>query len=103
MPLLRTETGCRWRNTLVSMTTTRLRRSRGAGWRKTLFQTCEFLIQSPTDIEHLKFGVRISVHHSAETASALSPEGASSLSPGRSAAEPWVTAVDNRISPEGAA
>ena len=31
MPLLRTETGCRCRNTFVSMTTTRLRRSRGAG------------------------------------------------------------------------
>src|SRR3954465_12400734 len=49
MPLLRTETGCRWRNTLVSMTTTRLRRSRGAGWRKMLFQICEFRMKSPTD------------------------------------------------------
>src|SRR5579872_3444284 len=50
MPLLRTETGCRCRKTLVSMTTTRLRRSRGAGWRKTLFQTCELRMKSPTDI-----------------------------------------------------
>src|SRR5262245_43754153 len=47
MPLLRTETGCRCRKTLVSITTTRLRRSRGAGWRKMLFQTCEVFIQSP--------------------------------------------------------
>src|SRR5581483_4735467 len=50
MPLLRTDTGCRCRKTLVSMTTTRLRRSRGAGWRKTLFQTCELRMKSPTDI-----------------------------------------------------
>src|SRR5438105_2265664 len=50
MPLLRTDTGCRWRKTLVSMTTTRLRRSRGAGWRNMLFQTCELRMKSPTDI-----------------------------------------------------
>src|SRR5437660_12320976 len=50
MPLLRTETGCRWRKTLVSMTTTRFRRSRGAGWRKMLFQTCELRTKSPTDM-----------------------------------------------------
>src|SRR5215469_18518128 len=50
MPLLRTLTGCRWRKTLVSMTTTRLRRSRGAGWRKMLFQTCELRMKSPTDM-----------------------------------------------------
>src|SRR6266446_5283328 len=50
MPLLRTETGCKCRNTLVSMTTTRLRRSRGAGWRKMLFQTCELRMKSPMDI-----------------------------------------------------
>src|SRR5215470_5416165 len=48
MPLLRTDTGCRWRKTLVSMTTTRLRRSRGAGWRKMLFHTCELRMKSPT-------------------------------------------------------
>src|SRR5205809_1330268 len=50
MPLLRTETGCRWRKTFVSITTTRFRRSRGAGWRKTLFQTCELRMKSPTDM-----------------------------------------------------
>src|SRR5437660_3505910 len=50
MPLLRTETGWRCKNTLVSMTTTRLRRSRGAGWRKMLFQTCELRIKSPMAI-----------------------------------------------------
>src|SRR5207245_1095658 len=50
MPLFRTDTGCRCRNTLVSMTTTRLRRSRGAGWRKMLFQTCELRMKSPTDM-----------------------------------------------------
>src|SRR4051812_22224679 len=50
MPLLRTDTGCRCRKTLVSMTTTRLRRSRGAGWRKMLFQTWLFLMKSPTDM-----------------------------------------------------
>src|SRR5438132_7309859 len=50
MPDLRTDTGCRCRNTLVSITTTRLRRSRGAGWRKMLFQTCELRRKSPTDI-----------------------------------------------------
>src|SRR5438105_13958173 len=50
MPLLRTDTGCRWRKTLVSITTTRLRRSRGAGWRKMLFQTCELRMKSPTDM-----------------------------------------------------
>src|SRR5438067_1775545 len=49
MPLWRTDTGCRCRKTLVSMTTTRLRRSRGAGWRKMLFQTCELRMKSPTD------------------------------------------------------
>src|SRR2546429_8166558 len=49
MPLCRTDTGCRCRKTLVSMTTTRLRRSRGAGWRKILFQTCELRMKSPTD------------------------------------------------------
>src|SRR5579872_2613027 len=47
MPLLRTDTGCRCKKTLVSITTTRLRRSRGAGWRKMLFQTCDPRIQSP--------------------------------------------------------
>src|SRR5437868_6617116 len=50
MPLLRTETGCRCKNTLVSITTTRLRRSRGAGWRKMLFQTCELRMKSPMAI-----------------------------------------------------
>src|SRR5947209_901720 len=50
MPLFRTDTGCRCRKTLVSITTTRLRRSRGAGWRKMLFQTCEPRRKSPTDI-----------------------------------------------------
>src|SRR5438128_2179989 len=50
MPLLRADTGCRCRNTLVSITTTRLRRSRGAGWRKMLFQTWELRMKSPTDI-----------------------------------------------------
>src|SRR5436190_8535830 len=53
MPLLRTETGCRWRKTLVSMTTTRLRRSRGAGWRKMLFQTWLLRMKSPTDMGSL--------------------------------------------------
>src|SRR5579885_2481489 len=47
MPLLRTETGCRCRKTLVSITTTRLRRSRGAGWRKMLFQTWLLRTKSP--------------------------------------------------------
>src|SRR5262249_14708714 len=47
MPLLRTETGCRCKKTLVSITTTRLRRSRGAGWREMLFQTWEPRIKSP--------------------------------------------------------
>src|SRR6516225_9911256 len=47
MPLLRTETGCKCRNTFVSITTTRFRRSRGAGWRKMLFQICELRIDSP--------------------------------------------------------
>src|SRR5437868_12334018 len=51
MPLFRTDTGCRCRRTLVSITTTRLRRSRGAGWRKMLFQTWELRMKSPTDIE----------------------------------------------------
>src|SRR5712675_583679 len=50
MPALRTDTGCRCRKTLVSMTTTRLRRSRGAGWRKMLFQICDCLMKSPTDM-----------------------------------------------------
>src|SRR5438094_8893247 len=50
MPLLRTETGWRWRKTLVSMTTTRLRRARGAGWRKMLFHTCELRMKSPIAI-----------------------------------------------------
>src|SRR4051794_34302134 len=50
MPLLRTDTGCRCRKTLVSITTTRLRRSRGAGWRKILFQTCELRMKSPMAI-----------------------------------------------------
>src|SRR6185295_11153457 len=50
MPLLRTDTGWRWRKTFVSMTTTRFRRSRGAGWRKMLFQTCELRMKSPTDM-----------------------------------------------------
>src|SRR5437660_11111508 len=62
MPLLRTDTGCRCRKTLVSMTTTRLRRSRGAGWRKMLFQTCELRMKSPTDmagILHLDEGIRV--------------------------------------------
>src|SRR5438132_12619678 len=49
MPLFRTDTGCRCRKTFVSITTTRLRRSRGAGWRKMLFQTCELRMKSPTD------------------------------------------------------
>src|SRR5436305_5835560 len=48
MPLLRTDTGCRCRKTFVSITTTRLRRSRGAGWRKMLFQTWELRMKSPT-------------------------------------------------------
>src|SRR5438105_3672170 len=47
MPLFRTDTGCKCRKTLVSITTTRLRRSLGAGWRKILFQTCEPRINSP--------------------------------------------------------
>src|SRR5438105_12776877 len=51
MPLFLTDTGCRWRKTLVSITTTRLRRSRGAGWRKMLFHTCELRMKSPTDME----------------------------------------------------
>src|SRR5437762_1229593 len=50
MPCLRMETGCRWRKKLVSITTTRLRRSFGAGWRNTLFQTCEPRMYSPTDM-----------------------------------------------------
>src|SRR4051794_19481631 len=59
MPLLRTETGCRWRKTLVSMTTTRLRRSRGAGWRKMLFQTCELRMKSATDMGPLSDAVEL--------------------------------------------
>src|SRR6516162_2132282 len=60
MPALRTETGCRCRKRFVSMTTTRLRRSRGAGWRKMLFQTCEPLIHSPIDMRsHLDERVRV--------------------------------------------
>src|SRR5947199_3560932 len=47
MPLLRTETGCRCKKTLVSMTTTRLRRSFGAGWRKMLFHTWLLRMKSP--------------------------------------------------------
>src|SRR5438270_3281061 len=50
MPLLRTETGCKWRKTFVNITTTRLRRSRGAGWRKMLFHTWELRMKSPTDM-----------------------------------------------------
>src|ERR1700756_1042289 len=50
MPLLRTETGCRCRKTFVSITTTRLRRSRGAGCRKMLFHTCELRMKSPMAI-----------------------------------------------------
>src|SRR5579864_2233752 len=50
MPLLRIDTGCKCRNTFVSITTTRLRRSRGAGWRKMLFQICELRIWSPSDM-----------------------------------------------------
>src|ERR1700722_10915048 len=50
MPLLRIDTGCKCRKTLVSITTTRLRRSRGAGCRKMLFQTWELRMKSPTDI-----------------------------------------------------
>src|SRR5262245_9123107 len=62
MPLLPTETGCKCRKTVVSMTTTRLRRSRGAGLRKMLFQTCELRMKSPTDIlVPLDFDERIGV------------------------------------------
>src|SRR5207248_214350 len=56
MPLLRTDTGCRCRKTLVSMTTTRLRRSRGAGWRKMLFQTWLLRMKSPTDMGEVLHG-----------------------------------------------
>src|SRR5262249_50198195 len=62
MPLLRTLTGCRCRKTLVSMTTTRLRRSRGAGWRKMLFQTWLLRMKSRTDIgggSHLDEGLGV--------------------------------------------
>src|SRR5437764_12983712 len=62
MPLLRTLTGCRCRKTLVSMTTTRFRRSRGAGWRKMLFQTWLFRMKSRTDIggcSHLDVGLGV--------------------------------------------
>src|SRR5262249_31036092 len=47
MPLLRTDTGWRWRKTLVSMTTTRLRRSRGLGGGEKLFQILLVFMESP--------------------------------------------------------
>src|SRR5947209_4110639 len=50
IPCLRTLTGWRWRKKLVSITTTRFRRSVGIGWRKTLFQTCESVIFSTIDM-----------------------------------------------------
>src|SRR4051812_26486743 len=46
MPCFRTLTGWRCRKKFVSITTTRLRRSLGIGWRKTLFQTCVSVILS---------------------------------------------------------
>src|ERR1700704_5546191 len=76
MPILRTETGCRWRNTFVSITTTRLRRSRGAGWRKMLFQTWEFLMKSPIDMRHL--GCLLSLFHHRVTESTEHDRTASS-------------------------
>src|ERR1700687_2255781 len=50
MPLWRTDTGCKCRKTLVNITITRFRRSRGAGWRKTLFRPCHLRMKSPTDM-----------------------------------------------------
>src|SRR3954452_24014487 len=46
MPLLRTATGCRCRNTFDMIAMTRVRRSRGTPWRKTEFQSCELRTQS---------------------------------------------------------
>src|SRR3954470_7163173 len=46
MPLLRTATGCRWRNTLDMTAMTRVRRSRGTPWRKIEFHNCELRTQS---------------------------------------------------------
>src|SRR5262245_45537434 len=41
IPCFLIDTGCRCRKKFVSITTTRLRRSSGAGWRKMLFQICD--------------------------------------------------------------
>src|SRR6218665_2353680 len=52
------EAGCKCRKKLVSITTIRFRRSSGAGCRKTLFQTCELRIVSPSDMsENLREGM----------------------------------------------
>src|SRR5688572_6612516 len=45
MPLRRTATGWRWRNTLDMMAMTRVRRSRGTPWRKIAFQSWELRTQ----------------------------------------------------------
>ena len=47
MPCFLTETGCRCKKKFVSITTMRLRRSWGMGWRKMLFHTCDSRIISP--------------------------------------------------------
>src|SRR5262245_48183081 len=47
MPCFLIDTGCKCRKKLVSITTIRLRRSTGIGWRKMLFQICDSRIVSP--------------------------------------------------------
>src|SRR5438067_2776619 len=58
MPLLRTATGCRCRNTLDIIAITRVRRSRGTPWRKIEFQTCELRTYSSGDIAIADCGFR---------------------------------------------
>ena len=49
IPCFLIETGCRCRKKLVSITTTRLRRSTGMGCRKMLFQICDSRMISPRE------------------------------------------------------
>src|SRR5438477_8807557 len=48
IPCFLIETGCKCKKKLVSMTTTRLRRSTGAGCRMMLFQICDSRMISPS-------------------------------------------------------
>src|SRR5881275_495499 len=48
IPCFLIDTGCKCRKKLVSMTTTRLRRSTGAGCRMMLFQICDSRMISPS-------------------------------------------------------